>query len=157
MLWYLLFEHLWKTPPYRKKLHPKSEKKILQISQLFFGCCRLVKYLIFQFTFIFYELYWFLRWKMFLSCGIKQSMIDNCSFRPLQMYLEYLNTDKMRSSSWKSIWNIWTLIKWEAKLLKLNGTRISLLPLQLPHIALAAMLCLYYRPCRIYTPVVSLK
>ena len=34
-------------------MHPKSEKKILQISQLFFGCCRVVRYLIFQFTFIF--------------------------------------------------------------------------------------------------------
>ena len=96
MLWYLFLEHLWKTPPYRKKLHPKSEKKILQISQLFFGCCRVVRYLIFQFTFIFYELYWFLRWNVFLSCGIKQSKIDNCSFRPPQMYLEYLDTDKMR-------------------------------------------------------------
>ena len=25
-LWYLLFEHLWKTPPNRRKLHSKSEK-----------------------------------------------------------------------------------------------------------------------------------
>ena len=27
MLWYLFFEHLWKTPSSRRKLHPKSEKK----------------------------------------------------------------------------------------------------------------------------------
>ena len=26
MLWYLLFENLWKTPPNRHKLHSKSEK-----------------------------------------------------------------------------------------------------------------------------------
>ena len=31
MLWYLLFEHLWKTPPSRRKLHPKSEKIVWQI------------------------------------------------------------------------------------------------------------------------------
>ena len=36
MLWYLLFEHLWKTPSCRRKLHPKSEKNVLQISHLFF-------------------------------------------------------------------------------------------------------------------------
>ena len=36
MLWYLLCEHLWKTPPNRKKLHPKSEKKdSANISALF--------------------------------------------------------------------------------------------------------------------------
>ena len=86
MLWYLLFEHLWKTPSCRRKLHPKSEKNVLQISHLIFGCCRVAKYLVYEFTFIFH----------YFSCWIKQSMIDNHSFRPPQMYLEYLDTDKMR-------------------------------------------------------------
>ena len=39
MLWYLFFEHLWKTPPSMRKLHPKSEKIVLQISHLFFNVC----------------------------------------------------------------------------------------------------------------------
>ena len=89
MLWYLFFEHLWKTPSSRRKLHPKSEKNVLQISHLIFGCCRVAKYPVYKFTFTFHVFYFF-------SCGIKQSMIDNRSFRPPQMYLEYLDTDKMR-------------------------------------------------------------
>ena len=55
MLWYLLFENLWKTPPYRRKLHPKSEKYILQISHPFFGCCGVAKYLVSKFTFTFHD------------------------------------------------------------------------------------------------------
>ena len=40
MLWYLLFELLSQTPPNAKKMHLKSEKKILQISRLFFWMLR---------------------------------------------------------------------------------------------------------------------
>ena len=50
-----------KHPLIGKNCIQSLKKKILQISQLFFGCCRVVRYLIFQFTFIFYEFYWFLR------------------------------------------------------------------------------------------------
>ena len=39
------------------------------------------------------------------SSGIKQSMIDNCSFLPPQMYLEYLDTDEMRGKVENSEWN----------------------------------------------------
>ena len=46
--------------------------------------------------------------------------IDNCSFRPWQMYLKYLNADKMRGKVEKSIWNIWKKIKWEPRLENLN-------------------------------------
>ena len=132
MLWYLLFEHLWKTPPYRRKLHPKSEKYILQISHPFFGCCE-------------WPNIWFLS-SLSLSMFTKKrcsklfwnkmSMIDNRSFRPPQTYLEYLDTDKMRGWAYKSIWNIWTRKKWEAKLKILNEMRMLHLPLKLSHSAL---------------------
>ena len=89
MLWYLLFEHLWKTPSCRRKLHPKSEKKFYKYLTYFFGCCRAAKYPVYEFTFTFHVFYYF-------SSGIKQSVIDNRSFRPPQKYLEYLDTDKMR-------------------------------------------------------------
>ena len=99
MLWYLFFEHLWKTPSSRRKLHPKSEKNVLQISHLIFRCCRVAKYPVYKFTFTFHVFYFFVRYwtlAVIILCLIKMSMIDNRSFRPPQMYLEYLDTDKMR-------------------------------------------------------------
>ena len=66
----------------------------------------------------------------------KMSMIDNRSFCPPQTYLEYLDTDKMRGWAYKSIWNIWTRKKWEAKLKILNEMRMLHLPLKLSHSAL---------------------
>ena len=65
------------------------KKSFTNISPIFFGCWRAAKYPVYKFTFTFHVFYYF-------SCGIKQSMIDNHSFRPPQMYLEYLDTDKMR-------------------------------------------------------------
>ena len=41
--------------------------------------------------------------------------IKICSFRPLQIYLEYLGAIKMRDKDEISIWNIWMCIKWEIK------------------------------------------
>ena len=67
---------------------------------------------------------------------LKLSMTDNHSFRPPQMYLEYLDTDKMRSKADKSIWNIWMRKKWEAKLKILNEMQMLHLPLKLSHSAL---------------------
>ena len=67
------------------------------------------------------------------------SMIDNRSFRPPQTYLEYLDTDKMRGWAYKSIWNIWTRKKWEAKLKILNEMQMLHLPLKLSHSALDAV------------------
>ena len=90
MLWYLLFEHLWKTPPSRRKLHSKSEKNILEISHLFFGCCRVAKYPIYKFTFTFHVFYFFLLrdknehdWQPFISS-------------PTNIYLKYLVAYKMK-------------------------------------------------------------
>ena len=93
MLWYLLFEHLWKTPSCRRKLHPKSEK-------MFY------KYLTYFLDAAGWPNIWFLSSlslsmiesnercsKLFWN---RMSMIDNRSFRPPHMYLEYLDTDKMR-------------------------------------------------------------
>ena len=57
MLWYLLFEHLWKTPSCRRKLHPKSEKKFYKYLTYFFGCCRAAKYPVYKFTFTFLGFY----------------------------------------------------------------------------------------------------
>ena len=59
MLWYLLFEHLWKTPSCRRKLHPKSEKKFYKYLTYFFGCCRAAKYPVYEFTFTFHVFYYF--------------------------------------------------------------------------------------------------
>ena len=78
----------------------------------------MAKYPVFKFTFTF---------RVFL----KLSMTDNHSFCPSQMYLEYLDTDKMRSKADKSIWNIWTRKKWEAKLKILNEMQMLHLPLKL--------------------------
>ena len=64
MLWYLFFEHLWKTPSCRRKLHSKSEKNVLQISHLIFGSCRVAKYTVYKFTFTFHVF-------CYVSCGIK--------------------------------------------------------------------------------------
>ena len=50
-------------------------------------------------------------------------LIQKCSFSPQQIenerkiYLKYLDADKMGG---KSIWNIWTRIKWEAKFQNTN-------------------------------------
>ena len=68
----------------------KSLKKMFdKYLTYFFGCCRMAKYLVYKFTFTFYVFYFFVRHR-------KMSMINNHSFRPPQMYLEYLDTDKMR-------------------------------------------------------------
>ena len=40
-----------------------------------------------------------------------------------EKYLEYLDTDKMGGKVDKSIWNILTLLKWEAKLAHWSGTK----------------------------------
>ena len=85
MLWYLFFEHLWKTPPSRRKLHPKSEK-------MFY------KYLTYFLDAAGWPNIWFLSSlslsmiesnercsKLFWN---RMSMIDNRSFHPPQMYLE---------------------------------------------------------------------
>ena len=101
----------------------------------FFGCCRVAKYPVFKFTFTF---------RVFL----KLSMTDNHSFRPPQMYLEYLDTDKMRSKADKSIWNIWTRKKWEAKLKILNEMQMLHLPLKLSHSAMII--------CDIYTVIFNM-
>ena len=53
------------------------------------------------------------------------------------MYLEYLDTDKMRSKADKSIWNIWMRKEWEAKLKILNEMQMLHLPLKLSHSELA--------------------
>ena len=65
------------------------KKKFYKYLTYFFGCCRAAKYPVYEFTFTFHVFYYF-------SSGIKQSVIDNRSFRPPQKYLEYLDTDKMR-------------------------------------------------------------
>ena len=67
-------------------------------------------------------------------------MTDNHSFRPPQMYLEYLDTDKMRSKADKSIWNIWMRKKWEAKLKILNEMWMLHFQLKLYHSALCGAL-----------------
>ena len=88
-----------------------KKKSSTNISPLF-GCCRVVKYQMYNFTF--HVSYQFVRY------WTPAVIILSCSFRPAQMYLEYLDTDKMRCKVEKSIWNIWTRIKWEAKLKNLS-------------------------------------
>ena len=107
MLWYLLFEHLWKTPSCRRKLHPKSEKKFYKYLTYFFGCCRAAKYPVYEFTFTFHVFYLFVRdWTV--------------HFVPH-----------------KCIWNNWARKKWEAKLHILNDMQMLHLPLKLSQSALA--------------------
>ena len=133
MLWYLLFEHLWKTPPSRRKLHPKSEKKIFYkyltcfLDAAGWPNIRFLSSL---------SLSMFTKKRCSKLFWNKMSMIDNRSFRPPQTYLEYLDTDKMRGWAYKSIWNIWTRKKWEAKLKILNEMQMLHLPLKLSHSAL---------------------
>ena len=80
MLWYLFFEHLWKTPSSRRKLHPKSEKNVLQISHLIFRCCRVAKYPVYKFTFTFHVFYFFVRYwtlAVIILCLIEH-MCERC-------------------------------------------------------------------------------
>ena len=109
---FLNFYH--KHPLMRKKMHLKSEKKILQISHLICWMLRVSKICELSGHFHFPGLLLVAS----LYCGINQStsmarvilttssgneMIDNYSFRPLHMYLEYLDTDKMSGQVEKSI------------------------------------------------------
>ena len=101
-----------KHPLIAKKLVFILKNYLTNILPLFFWCCMVAKYLIYNFTFTFHA--------FFLT-----ELIKKCSFCPLQIwnsreiYLKYLDADKMRG---KSIWNIWTRIKWEAKFKILNVT-----------------------------------
>ena len=65
----------------------QSLKKCFTNISPFFGCCRAAKYPVNEFIFTFHVFYFFVRF---------YTLADNHSFRPPQMYLEYLDTDKMR-------------------------------------------------------------
>ena len=53
--------------------------------------------------------------ELFDECFYSITKMERLSFGLLKIYLTTLDADKMRGKAEKSIWNIWTKIKWEAK------------------------------------------
>ena len=50
---------------------------------------------------------------------------SNCSFRSLKICLKYLYVGQMRGKANIFIWNTWTQIKWDMKLITPNGTPLQ--------------------------------
>ena len=110
MLWYLLLELLWQTPPYGQKTLLKSKKNIFQISHLIFWKLQAAKYLIYDFTFTLS--FFFIRGLLLHQgwAGIPArpcSSSDPSSTGPFFIYLEYLDAKEMMDKVEISVWNIW--------------------------------------------------
>ena len=68
--------------------------------------------------------------------------MENCAFRPLKMYLEYLDSDQMRRSVEKTIWNIWRQIN-ERQSRALTYSALNCAPRFAGHLILSIFWFLY--------------